>query len=256
MNIIKVILIGMVCSGMPLCSIASPPTESEVREWLGSECKSTMSLRDAEGKLFRWHIEYFYVPPTSQIQALREEVRGKPEHPKLKLLEKYEKRLKDGPFLDPIACYYIDSKTWRIVDDLAEVVEPGYFMDSAHTASESWVWQPRRLVRMDADADSNLPIAVPSAMQGDFVHMYSLCVMGPFSSLAKEDLWKSATIDIDAAGRVLIKVSRKVRVPGGESTNTGGIEVEWNSASGRGRAVKCWNTYDPPVKGLSTPQVQ
>ncbi|MCC6971771.1 MAG: hypothetical protein IT434_16280 [Phycisphaerales bacterium] len=256
MRTITSIFMCLVCGGPSDYSIASPPTESDVRAWLGSEAKSAPSLRDAEGKLFRWHAEYFYVPPLSQVQQLRDEVKDKPEHPKRRVLDRYEKRLKDGPLIDPISCYYIDSKTWRIVDDLAEAVEPGYFMDSAHTPSESWVWQPRRLVRMNADPDSNLPIPIPSAIQGDFVNMYSLCVMGPLSGLAKEDLWKTASIKIEGSRRVLITTTRKARVPGGESTNTGYVEVEWDETTGTGRPTRCWNTYDPPVKGLSTPQVQ
>jgi hypothetical protein len=249
-------LLCLVCAGSFCYSVASPPTESDVRAWLGSEAKSAPSLRDAEGKLFRWHIEYFYLPPADQIQKWRDEVRGKSEHPKKRLLDKYEARLKNGPLLDPIACYYIDSRTWRFVDDLAESVEPGYFMDSAHTPSGSWVWQPRRLVRMDSDPDSKLPIPIPGSMRGDFDVMYSLCVTGPLAPLAKEDLWKTAVIDIDAAGKVVIKTTQKVHVNGGEATSSGGIELDWDAASKTGRPTMCWNSYEPPVKGLSTPRVR
>lgn len=256
MKTITTAFVCLVCGGHSCCSIASPPTEHDIRAWLESECKSTLSLRDAEGKLFRWHTEYFYVPPPSQLQKWRDEVKGKPEHPQKRLLDKYEARLKNGPLLDPIACYYIDSKTWRIVDDLAEAVEPGYFLDSAHTPSYSWVWQPRRLVRMDADPDSKLPIPIPGSMRGDFDFMYLLCVTGPLAGLAKGDLWEKANIKIEDSGRVLITITQRTPVPGGESTNTGSIEVEWDETTKTGRPTRCWNTYDPPVKGLSTPKVQ
>lgn len=229
---------------------------TRVRRWLVQESQSLPSIKDAEGRVFKWHLELYDVPPADELEKLRERVRNHPEHPDRVPLERFERWLSLGGRLnDPISCYYINENTWRIVNDLAEVPEDGYFMDSARNSSQSWVWQPRRLAVMDSNATSDLPIPTAVGMIGDFHVMFDWLFIGPLSA-PKDGGWESARVEPLRRGGYSIVHESDTTINKVRHRMTRHVEIDWDAKEGRGRPRRSWITYEPSVEGLSSPVVE
>lgn len=76
---------------------------------------------------------------------MRARVKDDPRHRDRILLKRYERRLKDGPLMDPAAFSLISDSRWRLVDDPAEVWDgsPGMFIDSGENGTDGWLAKPK-----------------------------------------------------------------------------------------------------------------
>lgn len=254
------ILIGVACCNTVVearyQAQATSDEVSSVRQWLVQESRSLASIKDAEGRVFRWHLELYDVPPADELEKLRERVKNHPEHPDRVHLQRFDRWLRLGGRLnDPISCYYINKNTWRIVNDLAEMPENGYFLDSARNSSQSWVWQPRRLALMDSDATSDLPMPTAAGTIGDFLAMFDWLFVGPLSA-PKDGGWESARIKPLPGGRYSIAHESDMTINKVRHRMTRNVEINWDAKEGRGRPSRSWVTFEPSVEGVSSPVVE
>jgi hypothetical protein len=181
-------------------SIASAQSRFDLDAWLMAEINRKPSRESLRGHVFKWHREYYYIPPREELEAIRQRVKGKPEHPERRILEKYEPRLIKGPIIDPFAFYLVDARRWRLVRDLGELSlrNPGMFMDAGENDVALWTAMPQSLI---IDSRGILPDASRSHKtsprdEADFA--FTLLIEGPLASLRNgvSDLSRISKVDI------------------------------------------------------------
>lgn len=168
-------------------SHAAGQTREELLAWVESSRPKKLEPSALHGMVFKYHREFYYIPPESEMKTLREAVAGRPEHPERVRLDRYERRLREGTLNDPTEFWCIDKDRWRMVDDVTEIEIRGggkFYMDAAVGPDRGWMLNSQGDLRvMDADAKSG-PDG-PAAMQerGDALFMFEVLAGSPLGAI-------------------------------------------------------------------------
>lgn len=127
-------------NGAPMLGV----DEKQVAQWLEQAMKSAAEPLKLGECSIEWQREVHYTPPMDEILRMREEVRGKPEHPALTLLAQYEQRLAGRPEIHGLRVWYRGRSEWRVCLDFGAGKQAAYW-DKASTRSHCWTLQPDTL---------------------------------------------------------------------------------------------------------------
>jgi hypothetical protein len=111
---------------------ASATDAARVEKWRDAAWRDSTRLPSLRGG-FACHIEYLLVPPDDELNQLRAEVPGKPEHPRKAELEQFEERLRGTPTIQRFVVYSAGDDRWRCCLDLG-----GVWIDSAVNRGLGW----------------------------------------------------------------------------------------------------------------------
>lgn len=110
------------------------PTVAEVQAWFDSEWDAAKSLPELGDASIGWRLDLVYIPPRSELERLRREVPGKPDHPEKHLLQAYEERLRGKPTSMPRRLWSHGPGQWRWNTDLPT----GEFIDTVVMPKQAW----------------------------------------------------------------------------------------------------------------------
>ncbi len=114
--------------------------EERVQAWL----EQTMNLREVirsgdEGIRLDYIVEHRYVPPREEVESLRREIAGKPEHPQRARLAGIERRLR-GEFPTTEYAIWLLGREFRC--SMTQRGERGLALDSVIAGTGAWAMNP------------------------------------------------------------------------------------------------------------------
>lgn len=133
----------------PSWACGQGPTQQEVQTWFDKEWAEAQKMPALEGFGIRWRQEDHAMLPPQELEALRQAVKGHPEHPRKNELIGYEQKLKSGPIAIPQELYVLGDGKWRY----NSTFEDGSFFDAVVTPERSWTLFPQSLAIYDVKAE-------------------------------------------------------------------------------------------------------
>ncbi len=132
---------------MPVAARGQPAEESleRLKTWLARAWEEAQALPSIDGASLRWRVEDRFVPPPAELDALRREVAGKPDHPKRPHLNIYERRLRDGPDVVHYELWLDGNDRWRLNTNFPPGFLDGGYIDTAWAPGRAWKLAPRGL---------------------------------------------------------------------------------------------------------------
>lgn len=142
-------------AGAALCIVAiqaSAQTEAELRRWLEQEINDAAVHPFPAGISLEFD-EVFHGRLTSEeLTTLKQQVRGKPDHPAQQQIKETERRLADGPDVRRWIVWMGDDHHWRINQTMVRWDLPGSYVDHAWNGDLIWQLSGDALVMVSADA--------------------------------------------------------------------------------------------------------
>jgi hypothetical protein len=86
--------------------VGGAPRDAAFQGWWAAVTSGGVMGPPADGLCFAYRVEFLYVPPTEELEAIRRAVADRPEHPQRMELAHYERVLAGQA--------YTDSKVWRL----------------------------------------------------------------------------------------------------------------------------------------------
>lgn len=143
-----------VIAGVTLASnAAAQATDTQVRQWLEHEWHKASAGTMPEGVELSFRHIQLEVPPEKELAALREAVRGRPDHPQRPDLEAFERRLASGGDVTHYQLAYADSGLWRVSRSLEYEPEMP-FWDTALRDGLVWGLTEQQFTVVEADRES------------------------------------------------------------------------------------------------------
>ncbi len=115
---------------------AQSPTQEQVQAWFVAELAAAEAFPNFGDHAMHWIVEVHFVPLPAELERLRSEVAGKPEHPDRQSLADYERRLKGQPTLRRKTLWARAQDNWRHNSDVED--PRGVPWDIALTPRSGW----------------------------------------------------------------------------------------------------------------------
>lgn len=122
----------------------------EVRRWLDEEIERAKERPAITGFAVRFDQLYHAEVTRAELEALKVEVVGKPDHPAHRKMAAHERRLSVGPDRSEWTVWFLSPERWR-VNKTARYPTGIPFTDHARDRNDSWVLLDDSLVVIDAD---------------------------------------------------------------------------------------------------------
>lgn len=138
--------------GTAFSSVASTPlTKERLIAWLDAEAAAAQDPEFLRGKVISYRLHYGFVPTAAEVEQIRRQVEGKPDHPLRHELERMERRLRDGQDRKVVRCVRFDATRWRIA---TEELSLGQTIDDAADGNLNWALSsvPGQLLIADKDS--------------------------------------------------------------------------------------------------------
>ncbi len=192
------------------------------QQWFDAEWER--AGRQSEWKWVRvaWTQEDRWIPPLADINRLRRETAGKPDHPERILLADLEKRLLGEFQVGEFAIWFGDSGSLRF--NHHSRTEPGDYFDRVITPQSVWGLTPRGLALLDPDSSEpgyNFVAAV-----GGAEIIYSQFIDGGLGILRRAEVPKGS---VKQSGDSLV-----IECRGGPRNADVKVSARWDTALARG----------------------
>ena len=106
-------------------------TLARLKSWLDRAWEEAQTLPSISDASLRWRVEDRFVPTQAELDALRKEVAGRPDHPKRPQLNIYERRLRDGPDVVHYELWLDGEDRWRLNTNFPPGFLDGGYIDTA-----------------------------------------------------------------------------------------------------------------------------
>jgi len=116
-----------------------------VQRWLDAAWDEAQQLEAIDGFSIRWRIEDRYVPPPSELSAMKADLEDKPDHRDRWKLDVYLRRSREGPDIQRYELWIRGWNAWRINMTMAD----GNWWDKTWAPRRAWSLTPRALVISD-----------------------------------------------------------------------------------------------------------
>lgn len=127
-----------------------------VREWWVLEVASARSLAPFHGKRVDWVAYSVHLPGQAELQAIRDRVEGRPDHPDRRLLQRFSRRLENGE-IEHFTAWIISDTQWRF-----ERREPSGRIIRAYARDDDTAWDASAVRLMVVDRDRPFPAVAES----------------------------------------------------------------------------------------------
>ena len=122
----------------------------EVRQWLDGEINRGQDRPAIVGFAIRFDQLFHAEVTRAELESLRIEVQGKPDHPARRKLDTHERRLTSGPDRCEWTIWFLSPERWRI-NKTYQFPTGIPHVDHGRDRSDSWVLMDNSLVVIDAD---------------------------------------------------------------------------------------------------------
>lgn len=133
-------------------SNAGAVTEQEVRAWLTDQIKAAEQWPDLENIAWTFEYRVYSFVPKNEIEALRREVRNKPDHPLRADVEAYDFVAKNGPQVSTMTLRFMGSNKWRLCTQIS-----GTDSYQDWVMSPKWAWTMSNKVLVQIDYQNGWP---------------------------------------------------------------------------------------------------
>jgi hypothetical protein len=121
----------------------------QVREWFRTEWDAAADWQVPAGVSVRWRVEVHHAASPGEIESLRAEVAGKPDHPGRLRLEQFERYVQRGPSITSCQMWRSADGAWRV----NRTEQGGEFVDAVGgggIATTHWQLSSQMLVMFPA----------------------------------------------------------------------------------------------------------
>lgn len=103
--------------------------------------------------MYQWEVAWGDPPSAQRVAELRQEVKGKPDHPARAELEMQERLLARGgkPATVSYQLWWVSEREWRLNTSTNSLPEPDYFADYAALPNARWLLTPAQLTLTNLD---------------------------------------------------------------------------------------------------------
>ncbi|MCL4740593.1 MAG: hypothetical protein KJZ54_00155 [Phycisphaerales bacterium] len=129
-------------------------TLERLESWLSRAWEEAQTLPSIPDASLRWRVEDRYVPTQAELDALRNEVAGRPDHPKRPQLNIYERRLRDGPDVVHYELWLDGETRWRLNTNFPPGFLDGGYIDTAWAPGSAWKLAPRGLTIAESSPET------------------------------------------------------------------------------------------------------
>lgn len=137
MGLMLALLSGGICIAE---AVARQPTQEAVQAWFEAEWSANgPEIPDLSGHSVTWRVEFRYVPPAAELDKLRKEVTGKPDHPDRFTLENYERALKNDPSIVRYRLWSHGKGNWRQNKEWGFGNDLSHYWDFTLTPKRAWM---------------------------------------------------------------------------------------------------------------------
>lgn len=230
------ILLSLLASTtMPNVVWAYEPTQQDVQAWFDREWNSPLVTPElVAGHMVRWREENLYVPPKAELDRLRKDVRGHPDHPERGLLARYEGTAAGNPNVFEFTFWSGGKDYWRLNDDQsgADYAKWGgkRFDDKVVTHRHAWQMSPEQLAIL---SDSPIVTAPGYDIESDRAMVINSLTAKFHAGLPKfaKLAGLAAPPSVEVRGP---KWSVRFELTGTNSASSYVIEGRWDEQAGRG----------------------
>lgn len=122
--------------------------DPDLRAWFDRRLQIAAEGAPTSGFRFQWRLEHLEVPTEAQLNALRQAVQGRPEHPERQTLATYEWRQKNTQYTDKVL-WSLDG-VFRFNESF-HWLSKSQFADIATHPSATWLLTEGQITLVDAD---------------------------------------------------------------------------------------------------------
>jgi hypothetical protein len=129
---------------------AEAASAAKVAEWLDTQIGEgrDMPLDDMRDVAFSFAYELYTLRPPEEIERLRKEIEGKPDHPMRRVVEGYDRMLEDGPSVFEYAARVRGWDRWRLNQDRPPG-DPTAWNDTVVTPTHAFQLNPDQIALID-----------------------------------------------------------------------------------------------------------
>lgn len=127
---------------------AAPPPSEACRNWFEQAWSDADSIPKLDTLGFKFRVDKVFIPPEPELQALREAIKGHPDHPARDKLPQYERARSGSPDASVFTVWRRGPAEWRINEDYIGWM-PIKFQDECVTGEHAWGLNPRQLTLVD-----------------------------------------------------------------------------------------------------------
>lgn len=178
LRLIRVSAMGCTLAGAAASTVAShddPPVGSV--GWVEQQLEQARQFGPHTNIHMCWREETYRLMTDSELEAARQSIAGKPDHPDRFKVAAEEKRIARGADVVEYELWYGGPERWRF--NQTELSAEGQHVDMALAGTESWQMSPEQIQYLRSD--SAPPGFEPSTRQGLFVADVRQCVLGALS---------------------------------------------------------------------------
>jgi hypothetical protein len=166
---------------------------ARVEAWLRKEWSRASRFPSIKGFSIRWRVEQYSTPPKEEIERMRSEIHGKPDHPEQHSLKFYEERLQGKPTIFRHELWSRDEGRWRYNLD----AESGSYFDWSVTTGRSWQLTRGSIYHVKP-SDDLVPGHNYALLTGSFRWCAALLLHGPVGMYA--GMYAPESIVVDGQG--------------------------------------------------------
>ncbi|MBX3402480.1 MAG: hypothetical protein KF699_03610 [Phycisphaeraceae bacterium] len=192
------------------------------QQWFDAEWERAGRKPEWEWISIKWTQEDRWVPPQAEINRIRRDIAGKPDHPERLVLADLEKRLMGEFQVGEFAIWFGERGSLRF--NHHSRTEPGDYFDRTITPQSVWGLTPRGLALLDPDSSEPGYNFVAAAVGAEFI--YSQFVDGGLGALRRAEVPKGS---LKQSGDSLVIDCR-----GGPRIADARVFARWDTALARG----------------------
>jgi len=210
-------------------ALASEPTPEAVRAWLDQELSSASKVPDLSGHSVTWRVELWYVPPPEELERMRKDIAGKPDHPDRQTLECYEQALKKKPYTTRYRLWSHGTGNWRYNSEWGYGNDLNHYWDKTLTPRNTWMLLEESLEVFEHDSSFRGGADLPS-LESSFGPELETMFCAHLSTLSKAGFTRGVTTVAGNTWRVVF--TKDVR--GSKARAEIAFSGRWDDAQGRG----------------------
>lgn len=215
-----------------------PSSAARAEQWFNEALSASREPVELNGCTVEWIQEIHYTPPMAEIIKMREDVRGKPEHPDRPLLVQFEQRLQGRPEIHSMRLWYHGPNEWRQCLDFESPLGPRYW-DTTSIAQHCWFLVPETL--SVASSPDQWPGDTINSIADSIRSEVTLLLHGGLTGLARTGYRMERFSLHDSRWRAELVLQNSTR----EVTNRVYVDGDWNDAIGRGFVSEIADVVSP-----------
>lgn len=226
----QLLLLAVIGGSHPASSHARPDDQALLDWFVGQVRNNELPPELTDRVRLRWVREFHSFPSNAEMERLKREVPGHPDHPERNDLERFLRHQRGEPTVKPRTAWAVDANTWRLSEDLVgPLFKPNAYWDKVVTPTHAFSLCHDTLTVMDP-RDGYPPGQDLASLSGELFGNLFIFLMGGLSQLQLNA--DAATVQAFDGQGWSIKVGYLHRTPGQSGTVL--VRGRWSAGDNRG----------------------